>query len=253
MSQEEIYLSIVAPAHNEAANLHQLVEEIHTTLISTGHEFEIVIINDGSTDETHHVLHELMGQYPQLRVLNIKERSGQTAALEVGLHNTRGCIIATLDADLQNNPTSIPTMLRILEKDRFDLVNGWRADRKDSLVRLFSTKIANWVRNKITNENIRDSACGLKVFRRSCLGRIKLFNGMHRFLPTLFRIEGFRVTEIPVDHRPRIAGKGKYGISNRLFCGLIDTFAVRWMKFRKLQYEYKEGEMAHVACNERES
>ncbi len=183
-----------------------------------------------------------MEDCPQLRVLSMKARSGQTAAVEAGLRRARGRLVAMMDADLQNDPADLPAMLKLLEEDRCDMVNGWRRDRKDPWIRLLSTRIANWVRNRLTHEDIRDSACGLKVFTQQCIPTLKLFNGMHRFLPTLVKMAGFRVLEIPINHRPRSAGKTKYGVSNRLFRALRDTFAVRWMQSRALRYECTELE-----------
>ena len=238
----EIYLSVVAPAHNEADNLAQLVEETAAALTPLGREWEMIVVNDASTDATLPVLRTLMKKYPRLRALSLQRRSGQTAALEAGLRHARGALLAMLDADLQNDPADIPRLLAALETQSCDLVNGWRADRHDPWLRLVSTRIANGVRNWLTHEQIHDSACGLKVFRRECVARLKLFNGMHRFLPTLVKMEGFRVVELPVHHRPRIAGQAKYGVCNRVFKALRDCFAVRWMQRRVLRYECQELE-----------
>ncbi|HNT37424.1 MAG TPA: glycosyltransferase, partial [bacterium] len=165
-----------------------------------------------------------------------------TSALDCALRRARGKYIASLDADLQNDPKDIPTMLVPIVSGKCDMVNGWRKDRRDPWIRLVSTKIANGVRNWLTHETIRDSACGLKVFRRECIERVKLYKGMHRFLPTLVKMEGFRVIEVPVNHRPRTAGKTKYSIGNRLFRALRDAFAVRWMQSRTVLYQYEEWE-----------
>jgi len=243
-SQEErdVYLSFVAPAHNEEDNVARLVEETSAVAGTVGKTWELIVVNDASVDATPQVLRALMPQFPQLRVLSLSARSGQTAALEAGLLAAQGRYIATLDADLQNDPADVPAMLTMLEQSQCDMVNGWRRDRQDPWIRLLSTRIANGVRNRLTRESIRDSACGLKVFRRQCIERLKLFNGMHRFLPTLVTMEGFRVVEMPVHHRPRTAGKAKYGVSNRLFRALRDTFAVRWMQSRFVRYEVEEWE-----------
>ncbi len=238
--QNSIYLSVVSPAHNEAENIERFVEQVVATAAAAGWLLEVIIVNDGSTDTTTAVLREMMGRYPQLRVLSLKKRSGQTAAIEAGLRAARGHFLATLDADLQNDPSDLPAMLGLISEGRCDMVNGWRRDRRDPWIRLLSTRIANHVRNRLTHENIRDSGCGLRVFRRECLTRVKLFDGMHRFLPTLVRMEGFRVVEVPVNHRPRVAGKAKYGVCNRLFRALRDAFAVRWMQSRSLRYECEE-------------
>jgi glycosyltransferase involved in cell wall biosynthesis len=239
---DEIYLSVVTPAHNEADNLPRLVEEIAAATATLGHNWEIIIVDDGSTDDTAAVLRDLRKAHPQLRVLSMQYRAGQTAALDAGLRHTRGTFIATLDADLQNDPADIPRMLDVLLKEQCGFVNGWRANRHDPWIRLVSTRVANRVRNWLTREQIHDSACGLKVFRRECIDRLKLFNGMHRFLPTLVKMEGYKVVEVPVNHRPRTAGKAKYGVLNRVFKALRDAFAVRWMQQRMLRYQCREWE-----------
>ncbi|MBM4028265.1 MAG: glycosyltransferase family 2 protein [Planctomycetes bacterium] len=243
-SDREVYLSVVAPAHNEVENLPRLLEEVAAALARLEHDWEIIITDDASTDGTANVLRDLRKKYPQLRVLALRQRSGQTAAVEAGLRHARGTFIATLDADLQNDPADILRLLQMLESQPqgCGFVNGWRADRHDPWIRLVSTRIANGVRNWLTHEQIHDSGCGLRVFRRECIERIKLFNGMHRFLPTLVKMEGYRVMEVPVNHRPRTAGKAKYGVLNRVFKALRDAFAVRWMQQRMLRYECHEWE-----------
>jgi len=240
--QDEIYLSVVAPAHNEAENVGRLVDEVAAMANGLGQPWELIITNDGSTDETPKVLEERLETCPQLRVLSMRQRSGQTSAVEAGLRSARGRFVAMLDADLQNDPADLPAMIEKLAANECDMVNGWRRDRQDPWIRLVSTRVANGVRNWLTHETIRDSACGLKVFKRQCLPPLKLYNGMHRFLPTLVKMEGFRVIEVPVHHRPRTAGKAKYGVLNRVFRALRDAFAVRWMQSRTVRYEFTEWE-----------
>jgi dolichol-phosphate mannosyltransferase len=237
-----VHLSVVAPAHNEMDNLPRLVEEIAAALTKFEYRWEVIITDDASTDSTAAVLRDLRKKYPQLRVLSMRQRSGQTAALDAALRHAKGTFIATLDADLQNDPADIPRMLDLLQSQQCDFVNGWRANRRDPWIRLVSTRVANRVRNWLTHEQIHDSACGLKVFRRECIDRLKLFNGMHRFLPTLVKMEGYRVVEVPVNHRPRTAGKAKYGVLNRVFKALRDAFAVRWMQQRTTHGECQEWE-----------
>ncbi|MBN2583958.1 MAG: glycosyltransferase family 2 protein [Planctomycetes bacterium] len=240
--RDEIYLSVVAPAYNEAENVGPLVAEVAETLADLGRPWEMVITNDGSQDETPEILRQLMHECGRLRVLSMRRRSGQTAAVDAALRAARGQFVATLDADRQNDPHDIPRLLKHLEAGECDMVNGWRKDRNDPWLRLVSTKIANGVRNWLTHETIHDSACGLKVFRRECLARLKLYNGMHRFMPTLMRMEGYRVLEVPVNHRPRTAGTAKYGVWNRVFKALRDAFAIRWMQSRTVLYEADEWE-----------
>jgi dolichol-phosphate mannosyltransferase len=241
-SSDAVHLSVVAPAHNEMDNLPRLIDEIAAALAKLEHRWEVIIADDASTDGTAAVLRDLRKKHPQLRVLSMRQRSGQTAALDAALRHAKGTFIAMLDADLQNDPADIPRMLDMLQSQPCDFVNGWRANRRDPWLRLLSTRIANRVRNWLMHEQIHDSGCGLKVFRRECLDRVKLFNGMHRFLPTLVRMEGYRVIEVPVSHRPRTAGRAKYGVLNRVFKALRDALAVRWMQQRTVRYECQEWE-----------
>ncbi|MCD6303991.1 MAG: glycosyltransferase family 2 protein [Planctomycetes bacterium] len=238
--EEDIHLSVVAPVYNEAENLPPLLEQIAAALEPMPWRWEVVLANDDSDDDSPAVLRRLMEQYPQLRVLGLRKRSGQTAALDAALRAARGRFIATLDADLQNDPADIPRLLEMVESGRCDIVNGWRKDRKDPPLRLISTRGGNWLRNKLTRENLHDSGCGLKVFRRQCIERVKFFNGMHRFFATLVRMEGYRVEEVPVNHRPRTAGVAKYGFWNRIFKVIRDAIAVRWMQDRTVLYEADE-------------
>ncbi|HNY80753.1 MAG TPA: glycosyltransferase family 2 protein [Sedimentisphaerales bacterium] len=236
----DIQLSVVTAAYDEAANLPRLIQEIDAALKHIPGVHEIIIVDDGSDDATPDVCGQLLDQYPLLRVRRLAHRSGQTAAIDAGFRIARGTYVAMLDADLQNDPADVPRLLDMLITGPYDLVSGWRSRRQDPWIRRLSSRIANDIRNRLTHESIHDSACGLKVFRRACLAQIKLYTGMHRFLPTLFRMEGFRVVEVPVNHRPRIAGIAKYGIRNRAVRGLRDTLAVRWMHSRALRYEVEE-------------
>ncbi len=237
-----VYLSVVAPAYNEVENIPALVSEVAAAAERTGESWEFVLVDDCSDDGSRELLRELMTTVPQLRVLAQRKRSGQTAALEAGLRAVRGLYVATLDSDLQNDPAEIPRMVELLAGGKWDMVNGWRKERNDPWMRKLSTKVANGVRNWLTHESIHDSACGLKAYRREVTDKLKLFNGLHRFLPTLAKMNGFRVTEIVVNHRPRTAGVAKYGVWNRVFKALRDTFAIRWMQKRNLLYETTELE-----------
>ena len=239
-SEHEVYISIVAPAFNEAENLPQLVDESVQAGLALGKDFEIIIANDDSDDDSADVLAGLMARVPQLRVLDMERRSGQTAALDATLRAARGKYIATLDADLQNDPADIPKLVEIIEADQADYVNGWRRDRQDKGWRLVVSKYGNKFRNYITRETIRDSGCGLKVFRRECIDRLKLFNGGHRFFATLIRMEGYRITDVQVNHRPRTAGVAKYGFLDRFFKVIRDAFAVRWMQNKIVLWKAKE-------------
>jgi dolichol-phosphate mannosyltransferase len=227
---EPIYLSIVAPAYNEAENLPQLVAESVEAGEATGKPFEIVLADDCSDDGSGEVLERLRAETPLLRVLDMRERSGQSFALAAALTAARGQYIATLDADCQNDPRDIPRLLKILEAGQCDYINGWRKDRQDTGFRRLISRWGNAFRNCMTRETIHDSGCGLKVFRRECIERLKLFDGGHRFFVSMVRMEGFRVAEEVVRHRPRRRGVAKYGFLDRFFKVLRDAVAVRWMQ-----------------------
>jgi glycosyltransferase involved in cell wall biosynthesis len=235
-------LSVVIPCHNEAENLRPLLAAIHAALDPLSVNFEVVITDDCSTDESWRVLQELAASDPRLIAQRFKFNCGESAASWAGMQTARGRYIATLDADLQNDPKDLPAMMNALE--RADCVCGTRVETRgegDSWLRIVSSRIANWVRNKLSGENITDAGCTYRVFKRECISRIKFFNGAHRFLPTLIKMEGFSVTEVPVSNNPRHAGQSHYGVWNRLFKSFRDLLAVRWMKSRKLRYEIAES------------
>ncbi len=224
-------LSLVIPLFNEEENLPALAAEIERALAPLGIAYEVLYVDDGSTDGSLAVLRTLAAADPRTRVLRHHRNSGQTAGLATGFDHARGDRIVTLDADLQNDPADIPRLLAEIERG-FDAVSGVRVDRRDSWTRRVSSRLANAVRNWATDEEITDVGCSLKAYRREVLDHLPLFTGMHRFLPTLVRWNGARVAEIPVRHRPRLHGVAKYGIGNRLFRALADLMAVRWMRRR---------------------
>lgn len=228
-------VSVVVPVYNEETNLRPLYRELREALDQLGGEWEVVFVDDGSTDGTMDTLTGLQAQDTRVHFIRFQANAGQTAALDAGFKAARGETVITMDGDLQNDPRDISTLLSLLGP--YDAVCGWRSSRRDSWVRRLSSRIANAVRNTATGESIRDTGCGLKAFRRQCLVRLKLYRGMHRFLPTLLKLDGFRVTEVKISHRPRVHGRSKYGIWDRLFVGLADVWAVRWMKKRQLRYK----------------
>src|ERR1700731_768867 len=237
-----VELSLVIPCHNEETNLEPLLLAIHAAMDPLGINYEVVITDDWSTDNSWSVLKRLAASDPRLRAQRFKFNCGESAASWAGMQVARGRYIATLDADLQNDPKDLPAMMKALPD--FDCVCGTRVESRgegDSWIRIGSSRIANWVRNKLSGENISDAGCTYRVFKRECISRIKFFNGAHRFLPTLIRLEGFSVTEVPVSNNPRHAGKSHYGVWNRLFKSFRDLLAVRWMKSRKLRYEVAES------------
>ena len=235
-------LSLVVPVYNERDNLPILVEEIGRALAGRGEEgrYEIVAVDDGSTDGSLGVLKALKREHPEIHIVAFAANAGQTAAFAAGFGAARGRVIVTLDADLQNDPADIPVLLAELERSGAAAVAGCRVDRQDSGWKRLQSRIANGVRNRLNRETIRDTGCSLKAFRAEALRALPLFNGMHRFLPTLVRMRGGGVTEVPVHHRPRRFGKTKYGMWNRVFRALVDALAVRWMQRRALRYQVRE-------------
>jgi dolichol-phosphate mannosyltransferase len=234
------YLSVVVPVYDEQESLGALHEELAAALSRVAEGAEILYVDDGSHDASLARLREIAGRDPRVRVVVLDGNHGQSAALDAGFRRARGEIVATLDADGQNDPADLPRLLARLGDA--DVVNGVRTGRRDSLVRKLSSRVANGFRNRMTHESVRDVGCSLRVMRREFLERVKLWRGMHRFLPTLLRLEGARIVEVPVSHRPRRHGTSKYGIRNRLFTGLVDVFAVRWMQRRALRYRAREIE-----------
>lgn len=231
-------LSLVCPAFNEAENIEQLLAEWDAKLREVGSPYEMIVVNDGSTDSTPEVLRFACREFPNLRVLRLARRCGQSGALAAGFAAANGEWIVTSDADLQNDPADLPRMLALI--GQFDMVCGWRKDRKDVWTKRVVSRFANARRRKLLNDGVHDSACGLKVFRREVADRILKFKGMHRFLPALAKIEGFRVAEIPVHHRPRVRGKSKYWIFNRFLKPIQDLRGVSWYRARHLAIEAQE-------------
>lgn len=242
MNEQSVDISVMSPAYNERDSLADLCRELNETLSAMNRSYEIVIVDDGSEDGSLDVLRELKRTYSSLRVLTMGEHIGQTACMEAGFLAARGKYVVTIDADLQNDPADIPAMIELLDADKADMVTGHRTRRQDNLLRKISTKVANRVRNWLNHEKIADSACALKAYKRQIIPKLKLYEGLHRFLTTIAAMNGFRVVETPVNHRPRTRGKAKYGVWNRVFRSLRAAFAVRWMQRHILIYDVKEIE-----------
>jgi glycosyltransferase involved in cell wall biosynthesis len=233
-------LSVVFPIYNEEENIPHLLREIAAALDGRGWTYEIVAVDDGSSDRSLEVLRASRADYPTLRVLALAKNSGQTAALDAAWRAARGRMVVSLDADLQNDPADIARMVQKLAETSSDMVIGVRVNRQDTWSRRMQSRIGNGVRNWITGDQITDTGCSLKLVKREAIDRVRLFTGMHRFLPTLVRYAGYKVVEMPVNHRPRQYGISKYGAMNRAFRGLVDCFAVRWMGTRMLKYDAHE-------------
>jgi glycosyltransferase involved in cell wall biosynthesis len=221
-------ISVVVPLYNEEDNVPKLQQELAAAL--AGLEHEIVFVDDGSKDHTL----ERIARGPGVRVLEFEGNTGQSAAMYAGIHAAKGEIIVLLDGDLQNDPADIPKLLAEIERGA-DLVCGYRARRKDTLSKRLTSRVANFVRSRFTRDGVRDTGCTLKAMRRDCREALVPFYGMHRFIPALVKGMGYRLTEVPVNHRPRVAGVSKYGFGNRALKATLDMFAVRWMLSRQLK------------------
>ena len=238
-------ISIVIPVKDEEENVAPLAVEVGKVMDAAPWSWECLWIDDGSKDLTLTELARTNKQDPRHEFISLDGNFGQAAALYTGFLHARGKLIATLDGDSQNDPADIPRLVTLLVEKNADMVNGQRKKRRDSLVRRISSFIANAFRNWITNENIHDVGCSIRVFRHECVQHISLFKGMHRFLPTLVRMAGFtHILEVPVSHRPRLRGQTKYGIHNRLWVGILDTLGVCWLQGRTVKPRIKSSTMA---------
>ena len=235
-----VELSVVIPVYNEEENLPLLWPELRGVLESMGVTFEVIFVDDGSRDRSAELIRAMRESDPRVRLVRLKVNAGETAATDAGFKAVRGQRVVTMDADLQNDPHEIPALVQRL--DQWDAVTGWRVARGDgdSLVRRLSSRIANRTRNWLSDESIQDSGCTFRAFRRECLRGLVLYRGFHRFIPTLLRMRGYRVVEVPVRNRPRRFGQSKYGVLNRVFVTFVDLLVVRWMKNRLLRYEVAE-------------
>ncbi|MEO5721608.1 MAG: glycosyltransferase family 2 protein, partial [Chthoniobacterales bacterium] len=226
-------VSVVVPLFNEEENVALLQGELTAAL--AGLEYEIIFVDDGSTDATI----ARIAQSERVRVLPFAKNAGQSAAIYAGLHAARGAIAVLIDGDLQNDPADIPKLLREIEAGA-DLVCGYRAQRKDTVVKRITSRVANFVRSRFTKDGVRDTGCTLKAMRRECVQALVPFKGMHRFIPALVKGMGYRLVEVPVNHRPRQFGVSKYGLGNRAVRATVDMFGVRWLLSRRLSYQAED-------------
>jgi dolichol-phosphate mannosyltransferase len=229
--RRRLELTLVAPVRDEAPNLRALHERCESAL--AGIVWELVLVDDGSRDGSDLVIRELAARDERVRGVFFEHNCGQTSATRAGILAARAPLIATLDADLQNDPADLRGMIERLQEH--DAVVGYRVVRRDGLVRRISSRIANAIRNELSGDSIRDTGCALKLFRAEALDGLYWFEGMHRFLPTVLRIHGRSVIEHPVSHHPRTRGRSKYGIRNRMVRAFVDLLAVRWMRARRIR------------------
>lgn len=233
-------VSLIIPVYNEEANLPMLFAEILGAMGQQHRPWQVLFVNDGSTDESLAIMRNLAKTDSHTRYIALAENHGQSAAFAAGFRYARGDVFVMLDADLQNDPRDIPAMLAAYDKG-YDMVIGWRANRKDTLVKRLASKFANRVRNALSGETVRDTGCSLKICNADMARKLPMYTGMHRFLPTLMKMRGARVMEMAVHHRPRQYGKSKYGIWDRAFASLYDLLAVRWMQKRHIAYRLVES------------
>jgi len=231
-------ISVVIPVYNEQNNLKALTAELVGVLAGLERPYEVLFVDDGSTDDSPRILRELVSNNRNVRVLTFEFNCGQSAAFDAGFRHAAGDVIVTMDADMQNDPADIPKLLEHI--DKYDMVCGWRWNRQDSFIKRVSSKIANAVRRRNLNDRFKDVGCSLKAYHRKCFERIKMFRGMHRFLPILFEMEGFNVLEVKVNHRQRAADESKYNMWNRVFKSHRDMKAVAWMQKNRLNYRIKD-------------
>ncbi len=225
-------VSVVVPLYNEEQSVAMLQRELADAL--TGLDYEIIFVDDGSQDETV----ARIAVNPRTRVLRFEKNAGQSAAIFAGLQAVRSEVAVLIDGDLQNDPADIPRLLAEISRGA-DLVCGYRAQRKDTLLKRITSRVANSVRSRFTRDGVRDTGCTLKAMRRDCIGALVPFKGMHRFIPALVKGAGYRLVEIPVNHRPRRFGQSKYGLGNRALRATVDMFGVRWLLSRRLNYQVR--------------
>ncbi|HOW64350.1 MAG TPA: glycosyltransferase family 2 protein [Candidatus Paceibacterota bacterium] len=236
-----LFLSLVIPCYNEAGNLDALLAAIGATMNTLGLPYEVILTDDCSTDGSWDLLKRHAERDRRIRIQRLSLNCGESAASFAGMKAARGTHIVTLDADLQNDPRDLPRFLEALK--HYDCVCGTRVESRgqgDNWVRILSSRLANAVRNLLSGEQISDAGCTYRAFKRECVSNLKFFKGMHRFLPTLIKMEGYTVVEIPVANNPRFAGQSHYGVWNRLFSSFADLLAVRWMKKRMFRFQVQE-------------
>ncbi len=228
---DRLTLSIVIPAHNEAGNLPGLIDEV-VAAFAGRRDYEIVVVDDASSDDSPRVLGGMQQRFPQLRVLRHERNAGQSAALINGVRHARGQWIGTLDGDAQNDPADLPRLLAEIERrddPTLKLIQGWRTARRDSAIKRASSRIANAARGGLLRDATPDSGCGIRVVERVALLNAPAFDHMHRFIPALIRQGGWKVDSLPVNHRQRGVGSSHYGTWNRLWVGIVDLFGVAWL------------------------
>jgi len=231
--------SVVIPLKDEESNIEDLIKELEPVMESIQQPWELLCIDDGSTDNTLNILQKLQKSRPHMHIISFLRNYGQSSAFDAGFNAAQGEFVITMDGDRQNDPRDIPKLIGSI--NGFDMVCGQRINRKDPWNKKVISKLANAIRSRVCDDGVTDTGCSLKLYRKKCLQKIALFEGMHRFLPALFLIHGFSIGQVPVNHRERVKGKTKYNLFNRSFNTVVDMWAVHWMKKRHLSYQEKKN------------
>jgi len=239
-------LSVVIPVHDEEDNVEPLYESLHRSLQALGRAYEIVVVDDGSRDETYPRLARLAAEDHHLKLVKLRRNYGQTAAMAAGFDHARGEVIVPMDGDMQNDPADIAGLLEKIEEG-YDVVSGWRKSRQDSFSRRLPSRVANWLIGRVTGVRLHDYGCTLKAYRAEVVRETRLYGEMHRFLPALAYQAGARITEIPVTHHPRAAGKSSYGIG-RTFKVLLDLLTVKFLSVWSTKPSYVFGGSGAILC-----
>jgi glycosyltransferase involved in cell wall biosynthesis len=239
-------VSVVVPVHDEAENVERLWDALVPALESLGRTYEVIVVDDGSRDDTYARLTQIANRDSRLKLVKLRRNYGQTAALAAGFDNARGEVIVPMDGDLQNDPADIALLVEKIDEG-YDVVSGWRKQRQDSAVRRFPSRAANWLIGRVTGVRLHDYGCTLKAYRRDIVEETRLYGEMHRFLPALAHQAGARITEIPVHHHARTAGKSKYGLS-RTFKVLLDLLTVKFLSVWSTKPSYVFGGSGVFLC-----
>ncbi len=237
-SDKHPYISVVVPVYNEEENIKELLERIKSSLFSLRYSYELIVVDDGSTDRTPEILKGLKPLYPELRIVLFRRNFGQSAAMTAGFDLAKGEIVVTMDGDLQNDPADIPILIEKIQEG-YDVVAGWRKDRKDAFIsRLLPSKMANWLIGKSTKVRLHDYGCSLKAYRKEISKNLLLYGDLHRFIPVLASLQGARIAEVVVTHHPRLKGKSKYGLGRtyRVFLDLMLMLFFQKFATRPLQF-----------------
>jgi glycosyltransferase involved in cell wall biosynthesis len=240
------YVSVVVPVHDEQDNVDALYQELMPSLEALGRSFEVIVVDDGSRDDTYPRLTRLAAADERLKLVRLRRNYGQTAAMSAGFDHARGQVIVPMDGDLQNDPADIALLLEKIDEG-YDVVSGWRRDRKDSFVRRLPSRVANWLIGRVTGVRLHDYGCTLKAYRAEIVEETRLYGEMHRFLPALAHMAGASITEIPVRHHPRVSGRSKYGLG-RTFKVLLDLLTVKFLSVWSTKPSYVFGGSGVILC-----